>query len=176
MKGETLNNPRRGAKQGQGAGRALPDRWNPRVWIRDWLNARTPAEQSAHQREVEEMGALRQVILTSAEGPNGSTQAAARQAMLEQGEAAFIAVVGSLDFPLQPSDARQGSVPISGDSNGPMDEPQLAAQLRERLSRMQMHSGASRPWPPVDPGANATPDPTAPELEPQDSQTTGEQG
>ena len=24
----------------------LPDRWNPRVWLRDWLNKSTPTEKA----------------------------------------------------------------------------------------------------------------------------------
>ncbi|MNM21177.1 hypothetical protein D3C81_315350 [compost metagenome] len=27
--------------------RGLPRMWNPRIWLRDWLNKRTPAEQVA---------------------------------------------------------------------------------------------------------------------------------
>lgn len=47
MAATNLGNPRDGAGQGKAPWWALPDRWNPRVWVRDWLNKQTAAEKAA---------------------------------------------------------------------------------------------------------------------------------
>lgn len=30
----------------------LRDRWNPRLWLRDWLNRKSPAERAAHEADI----------------------------------------------------------------------------------------------------------------------------
>lgn len=34
----------------------LPDRWNPRLWLRDWLNAKSPTEQ--HRADILRWGSI----------------------------------------------------------------------------------------------------------------------
>lgn len=167
MVAKNLGNPRDGAGQGKAPWWALPDRWNPRVWVRDWLNKQTAAEKAA-------VACVREAMRKQAQ-KLPSEEAVLRQQlgglltqMQARGEAAHTLASKSFAF--------TGAPPAPGDSDGPTDESQLAAQLRERLLRMQTYSDASRPWPLVDPGANATPDPIAPEPGPQDSQTPGAQG
>lgn len=52
---KNLGNPRDGAGQGKAPWWALPDRWNPRVWVRDWLTKRSPAEEATRARLREAM-------------------------------------------------------------------------------------------------------------------------
>ncbi|MBB4726369.1 hypothetical protein FHR58_000371 [Xanthomonas arboricola] len=37
----------------------LPDRWNPRLWIRDWLNRQTANERASWQAIYAEIAALK---------------------------------------------------------------------------------------------------------------------
>lgn len=46
----------------------LPDRWNPRVWLRDWLSKPTQAEIQAHQEWQARMYSL----LDSVTGVSGT--------------------------------------------------------------------------------------------------------
>ncbi|WP_439444486.1 hypothetical protein ABWU93_11580 [Xanthomonas translucens pv. translucens] len=32
--------------------RAIPDRWNPRLWLRDWLCRSTPTERAAEYEQL----------------------------------------------------------------------------------------------------------------------------
>lgn len=63
---KNLGNPRVGAGQGKAPWWALPDRWNPRVWVRDWLTKPTLAELETRQRNREHSRAVHEALLAFA--------------------------------------------------------------------------------------------------------------
>lgn len=47
----------------------LPDRWNPRLWLRDWLNRQSPRERAAAKAFSEQVSTfLDSRINTTAQG------------------------------------------------------------------------------------------------------------
>ncbi|WP_157806610.1 hypothetical protein [Stenotrophomonas maltophilia] len=47
----------------------LPDRWNPRLWLRDWLNRSSPRERAAAASFAEQLSAFMDSrINTTAQG------------------------------------------------------------------------------------------------------------
>lgn len=45
--------------------RALPDKWNPRIWIRDWINAPSQADIAYREAGIKRSREFREFLRTS---------------------------------------------------------------------------------------------------------------
>lgn len=115
----------------------LSDHFNPRVWIRNWLNKQTAAEAAAaeqwHQAVLARIRA--RALREMADGARLSEEITASQQRFDQA--------------------------LAGVSDCAAEEARLAGQLRELLSRTSPRSGESRLRPELGPGASAAPAPSA---------------
>ncbi|GEM_PF-1473848 len=50
--------------------RALPDKWNPRIWIRDWINAPSQADIAYREAGIESSRKFRKFLRTSHLAPD----------------------------------------------------------------------------------------------------------
>lgn len=50
--------------------RALPDKWNPRIWIRDWINAPSQADIAYREAGIKRSREFREYLRTSHLAPD----------------------------------------------------------------------------------------------------------
>lgn len=130
----------------------LPDRLNPRVWLRNWLNKQTVMETAAaeerHQAVLARIRARAQ--REAADRTRLSEEITASQQRFDQS--------------------------LAGISDCAVGEAMLAGQLRELLSRTSPHSGESHLRPELGPGASAAPAPSVRDPGSVDRLIPGEEG